>query len=305
MSNTTNIALSTPAHGASVDTWDQDPVNNNSNILDACFGSVLSLSATSTTLGATNAQKAVLKFTGTIASNVTCTIASIIKTWTVLNNTSGNFNIVLSTGTGNAIGVPPGEPIDVFSDGSSFYHKGLGPVGTYRDFGSSDTPGWISACTVPPFLKCNGSSFSGSTYPALAATLGTTTLPDLRGRSRFYLDDGSGRVTTTGSGIDGSTRFSAGGNQSSTLAAANVPQLAVTVTDPGHSHDVKYTPYYMTSGGVPVVGIISSAGTTTGSLGALNHTTGISATANTSSANTPVTIMPPAQISGICMIRAA
>ena len=75
MSNTTNLQLSTPAHGSNVDTWSQDPVNLNSGIIDKAFGGVLSLTATSTTIGTANAQNAVLKFTGTISGNITATIS--------------------------------------------------------------------------------------------------------------------------------------------------------------------------------------------------------------------------------------
>lgn len=304
MSNTTNIALSTPAHGANTDTWDADPINNNSNILDSCFGSVLSLSAVSTTLGNTNAQKAVLKWTGTISSNVTCTISGIIKTWTVLNNSSGSFNIVLSTGTGNAIGVPPGEPTDVFSDGTNFYFKNLGPVPSYVDFATADTPGWVSACTVPPLLKCNGSSFSAVTYPVLAAALGTTTLPDLKGRARFFLNDGSSRITTAGSGVDGDTRFSSGGSQTTILVASNIPLVTAGSATANST---------FTATGNYVLGIAGGGGTETGGTGGSRSVGTITGTVATAISNVTVGTasptgapnMPPAQIAGICMIRAA
>jgi microcystin-dependent protein len=71
---------------------------------------------------------------------------------------------------------------------------GLIPIGTLLM--------WPTAAAPAGFLLCNGSSFSGATYPALAALLGTTTLPDLRRR----LPVGAG----TGFGVGGSDGLAEG-----------------------------------------------------------------------------------------------
>ena len=126
------------------------------------------------------------------------------------------------------VGIPPGENIQVFSDGTNIDFVGLERIGTYIDYAGSAQPAWLGACTVPPYLPCLGQTFSAVTYPALAAIMGGTTLPDSRSRVRIPLDAGSGRVTTAGSGIDGTTRFSAGGAQNVTLDVTMIPPITPT-----------------------------------------------------------------------------
>jgi hypothetical protein len=75
-------------------------------------------------------------------------------------------------------------------------------------------PAWILNCSVYPYLNCDGSTFSGTEYPALAAYLGGTTLPDARGRSRYALNQGTARITiNSGYGLDGNTFLAGGGSQ--------------------------------------------------------------------------------------------
>jgi hypothetical protein len=46
----------------------------------------------------------------------------------------------------------------------------------------SSVPSWISECTVPPYLVCDGTAFSSAIYPSLAAIIGP--LPDARAISK-------------------------------------------------------------------------------------------------------------------------
>ena len=41
---------------------------------------------------------------------------------------------------------------------------------------------WPTAIAPTGYLLCNGDTYSSATYPALFAVLGTTTLPDFRGK---------------------------------------------------------------------------------------------------------------------------
>ncbi|EPU6225892.1 phage tail protein, partial [Escherichia coli] len=51
---------------------------------------------------------------------------------------------------------------------------------------------WPSATPPTGWLKCNGSSFNLTSYPALAAVFPSGTLPDLRGEFIRGWDDGRG-----------------------------------------------------------------------------------------------------------------
>lgn len=80
----------------------------------------------------------------------------------------------------------------------------------------------IVAISDPAWLLCDGSSFSGTTYPALAAALGGTTLPDARG------------VALMGAGVNGivlGTRDSTGH-----LIAHTHTGAAHTHTGAAHTH---------------------------------------------------------------------
>lgn len=56
------------------------------------------------------------------------------------------------------------------------------------------------------WLICNGSTFSGATYPALATLLGSTTLPDLRDRSVYGAGSAWGVLDTDGLSLANRTK---------------------------------------------------------------------------------------------------
>ena len=106
--------------------------------------------------------------------------------------------------------------------------------------GSSAPTGW---------LLCYGQAISRSTYADLFSAIGTTygvgdnsttfNVPDFRGRSAFGKDNMGGtaasRLTTAGSGVDGSTLGASGGDQA---LASHTHTATSTVTDPGHTHSL-------------------------------------------------------------------
>jgi microcystin-dependent protein len=128
---------------------------------------------------------------------------------------------------------------------------------------------------------------------------GSTTfgIPDMRGRMPVGWDkmggSAAGRLTTAGSGIDGTTLGTAGGAQSVAMALANLIQHNHSITDPGHSHGLNFTyggggapGNYNTGGGVqalnnPIAASVNSA------------TTGITINNTGSASPTPIVVMPP------------
>lgn len=305
MALTTNINLEVPARGSYVGTWDV-PNNGDFTIIDACFGAVTAVALSSVSpvaLSSSQAQANVLRFTGTLSSNVVVTIPSIIKGWIVDNQcTVGAYAVFLQNASGGEqIGLPPGESIDVYSDGTNVKYRNLGRVGSYLDSGATGVPAWISGSTVPPYLLCDGSTFSAVTYPQLAVVLGGTTLPDARGRSRANLNGGTSRITSAGSGIDGNTRFAGGGFENITLQQAQMPTHthAISVTDPGHSHT------YITFG-ASGSGINASAPSASGTAAQTNASlTGISVSIGNAGSSAAHNNMGPTYIGGVSMIRAA
>lgn len=323
---TVNRALIIPNTGDLAGTWGSAALNPDFVAIDGMLGGFtsLSLSNANVTLsvpasfiatpsaGPTQSQNALITFTGTLTGNVTITFP--MPGYYIVNNlcTVGSFAVRLaSSSPGKIICAPPGEAVHIFCNGTDMFYVNLGRVGEYLDLATSTIPAWITQCTVAPYLLCDGTTFSGATFPTLNSLLGGTTLPDLRGRARFALNGGTGRVTTAGSGINGDAILSAGGTQAQTIAQANLPAAALAVTIPSgqgaHEHTFGVTNNVggsLTPGSI----VTSNSGiTTTG--GTTKATTNVTlpqltGTAATGGAGTALPIMPPAQISGITLIRA-
>jgi len=318
---TPNIQLEEPARGDDVGTWDT-PVNNNMTLIDLVCGAIntISLNNSNVILTAAQYKSKQITFNSTLTASVIITFpTSFTKSYEIQNLCTGTsaFTITLQTTAsgGQVIALPPGETIDCFNDGTNLKFKNLDRIGSYWDYAGSSVPAWVSGCTVPPYLYCNGATFSSSIYPQLAIILGSTTLPDHRGRANFYLNDGTGRLTSAGAGIDGNTRFATGGNNGVTLSASNIPSIAsggantITVYPSGNSGF--YLPYYNSASwsvyaagnGIGAVAQIPGAGGfgQTNSFSASNNITVVYNNASLTS----VQNAPPGTVGGIRMIRAA
>lgn len=306
MPTTTNRGYSVPTTGSQAGIWGSDDLNPNFTSIDKNLGAVASVALSSSNYSLLSSEYVcgTIKFTGTLSANVTVTFPTVAGWWTIINQCTGNYYIRLSCSSGGLkICPPPGECIDVGFDATDAFYRNLAPsIGDYKDFAGATVPVWISGCSVPPFLLCDGSTYSAVTYPFLNTILGTTTLPDARARVRIPLDGGTSRVTTAGSGIDGTTRFAAGGAQNVTLTSAQSGQKAisaapVTITDPGHVH----------GNGANGGGTSIASGTGYQLANTASATTGITAafTLAGSDAASAHNSMPPAYVGGITMIRAA
>lgn len=311
---TTNVRLAQPLHSSHTDDWDQ-PLNANAGIIDTCFGSVTTKSVSNIAINLTDqeSQANILRFTGTLTGNIAVTLGAIIKTWTIENLAVGNFFIRLqgNPGTGNFVGLPPGS-CQVYWDGTNLSFVNLGKIGEYWDFAGSTFPVWLNACTIPPYLYCDGSAFSGVAYPLLAQILGGTTLPDARGRARFAFNAGTNRITSAGSGINGDVVLSAGGVQQQTIIQAHLP--AVTFPNSlGVTRGGSLSLSGASNGVINNQGIGGGANVSGGggayNIGVLTvvdtQTFGISGGVTSGGAGAAFAIMNPAYIGGIVMIRAA
>jgi microcystin-dependent protein len=115
-----------------------------------------------------------------------------------------------------------------------FEPAGLCPIGAGMDY-------WGTTAPSSNFAFPYGQAISRTTYATLWALMGspdtgdgetTFNLPDKAGRISITKDNMSGsaagRVTTAGSGIDGTTLGATGGAQTVTLARANLPNITLT-----------------------------------------------------------------------------
>lgn len=299
---TPNLQYEQVARGGDVGTWDT-PTNSNWAISDLVVGgiAVIPVNNSNIVLTAAQFQCRNLTFNSTLTGSITVTLsASFTKSYEIRNLATGSsaFTITLeTTGGGNVICCPPGQTIDIFNDGINVGFKNLPPVGTYIDWAVSATPAWVSGCTIPPYLPCVGGTFSGSVYPALAALLGGTTLPDRRGTVGANLDQGAGRLTA-------GTSIGVTGSQTVQILQTHLPSatLAVTITDPGHTHPMEDG--LIVQGAAGATAALVPIGAGTGSVGMGPAFTGVTATAALGGSNTLFPVVQPTTIIGLSFIRA-
>lgn len=316
-------ALSVPTTGTEVGTWGSASVNPNMVAIDGVQRGVQTISlaaATTFTLGApsgsitpgtgpTAAQNAILKFSGTLSGNAVITLP--LPGYYIIQNscvTGSNYLQLRGVAAGQVLGVAPGGAWHVFNDGTNVYYANMGMTGSFLDLAVSTTPAWMAACSLPPYLLCDGSGWSISSFPVLGAMLGSTfggngittfAVPDLRNRVRAPLGGGTGRISSGVSGLNGDAWGASGGSQSATIAQANLPNYNLAVSDPGHAHaqafSASITPV---TGATPVV--TSPSG---GSFGWATGTasTGISVALAGSGVALPT--LTPTMISGMTFIK--
>lgn len=317
---TINKLLSVPLRGTDVGTWDV-PVNGDFTAIDGMLGGVLAITSTggSITLttpsgtispgaGPTQAQNALLRFSGTLGSNLTITCPMpglyVVENLCVV----GSFGVVFG-GSGGTLYVscPPGQQVQVFCDGTNVKFANLPPVGSFLDLCVSTVPTWITQSSPPPYLNCDGTAFATATYPQLFTYLGTSTLPDSRGRFRAYLNQGTGRISTTsGFGLDGNTLMAVGGTATISqgqLPPANFSFVATNSYTPFSTGGLKFIIGTSIDNFTPNAGQTGSGldtGTATTVLAPATYTATGFATSNGSS----LPVVPPSFIGGLTLIRA-
>jgi hypothetical protein len=306
---TPNIQLEEPARGDYVGTWDT-PVNANMTLLDLVVGGQTTISgaAGSVVLAAAQFQCKTITFNSTLLASITVTFpTSFTKSYEIYHTCTGSSAFVITLQTtvagGQVVCCPPGEIAEVISDGTNIRFKNFGRIGSYWDHCGSSVPNWVSGCTVPPYLATTGSTFSSVTYPQLAVILGGTTLPDTRGRARFALDAGTGRLSSAAfaAGFNPDTVGNAGGSQ---LVQSH--SHTVFITDPGHTHVAGPADRFTgaTAGDHLSGGISSPNGAIAmNTFNTNSNTTGITAASSAFGLGNSGNV-PPAYIGGIVMIRA-
>lgn len=298
--------------GEEIATWG-GVENTNTGILDASFGAVttISLANSNVILSSAQYQSQFLFLSGAIGANVSITFPAIGSFYTIINETTGSSAFFITAKTtaagGRVIGIPYGSMSDIMTDGTNVRFRNLPPAGAYWDYGGSSTPAWVTGCSVPPYLYCNGTTFSSATYPVLANIMGTT-LPDFRGRESFGLNDGTGRITSAG-GLDGNTLFATGGAQQVSFGAnpAYLPNVEFAVSNDSHVHSISHNAYADGNGNVCTFagGTTPDGNLASISIDAAGVGVGTTFFVGTGGSGTAFNIIPPTTVVGIRMVRAA
>jgi Phage Tail Collar Domain len=164
-----------------------------------------------------------------------------------------------------------------------------------------------SSLTAPlGYLLEDGSCYSRTTYAPLFSVIGTTynagapspcsgsqfAVPYSNGTVFVPLDNqGANTASRITNAISGCSATSVGvlcGNQASNILQTNLPNIALPVTDPGHSHTaVRAGGAALAGGSAPAVALNADSSTST-------NTTGV--TVRTGGSNTPLAVIQPLMI---------
>jgi microcystin-dependent protein len=261
---TVNVGIIVPLTGADVDIWGSADVNPNMVAIDGFIGGIQNIAITAgtpitltapagftatPTPGPTQSQNRVLRFTGALTANtrVTLPLPGMYVIDHATTSNSGVLSFQGATAT-EVIGVPPGSRSLIFNDGANVrFVNNDQPSKIEMLAGLVATPGWMVACTVRPFLLCDGSIYNVSDYPVLGSILGssfggngvtTFGVPDIRGRFPLAYDGTGTRVTVGGCGINGQTFGAALDAQTVTLLTSQMPTHfhSAGIFDPTHFH---------------------------------------------------------------------
>jgi hypothetical protein len=135
----------------------------------------IDLSAVNPSITLTNQQSSRLvhQFTGNLGNNVTVFYPATAGQWYIWNNTAGAFNVSvqLSGPTGNAVVIPQGEKVIIYSDGNSMYNTPTISTSAVFPDGAVGAPGInFQAQASTGFYRIS----SGLTGYASAGTQGVT-----------------------------------------------------------------------------------------------------------------------------------
>lgn len=128
--------------------------------------------AADVTLSATQANNAVLNFTGALTGNINVIVplGTNPREWTVTNNTTGAFSLTVKGASGTGISVAQGGFSKLYQDGTNV----LSVSGSGAGFGTVTSVG----VSVPTFLSATGAVTTSGT---IAITLSGTALPIANG----------------------------------------------------------------------------------------------------------------------------
>lgn len=191
---TANKSLYQPANGSNVNIWDV-PLNANADYIDAAFGAVTLLNASSgsATLSLAQYRPLILDVSGAMSANVTYTIPTGVGgQWIVRNRTTGGtYTVTIAyQGGGPTIDIPRNSTIQFYCDTTTSpatYGIYLSSVG-----GTSTVPGSSTqvvfnnsgAFAASANFTWDGTTVTASNLTATSAIVAGTTASDSIGNLR-------------------------------------------------------------------------------------------------------------------------
>ena len=256
--------------------------------------------------GPTQSQNAVLRLTGALTGNVQITLP-LPGYYIVENLTTGNFVVTMQGVTpSQVISIDQGMCQHIYNDGANVRFVNLGETGKMEFWaGLTAIPSWVTACTIPPYLLCDGTAtYPFATYPYLGKRMGsnfggngitTFGVPDMQGRVPLAYDGTGTRITAAGCGINGQSVGASQDKQTNVLVTTNLPPYTPAGTVASTTDANKFSGSsgsgFSSGGSFPSQGGASVSSTFTGI-----------AQGGTSA---PVNNVQPAQVAGIWVVRAA
>lgn len=169
-----SLRLELMATGDQSGTWGDTTNTNLGTLLEQAItgylsvaqGDVANLTLTTTNGASDQARNAVVRITGALTATRNVVVQTANKLYTIANDTTGGFSIVVKTSGGTGVSVPPGAMVDVYSNGTNVvqaanYWSGSIGGAVYLDAGAAAGP--------------NYDLFRDSTSPAISDILGRVT----------------------------------------------------------------------------------------------------------------------------------
>jgi microcystin-dependent protein len=249
------------ATGEDTNVWG-DKTNANLQLIDANLGSIANITITGNrTLTDSECNNLGLAISGSSSTRPTITFPATGGYFVVFNNLPYTDILLARTGGSATVSVAPAQTLSVINnDGGIFLAETTIPPGAIFPFAGSSVP------STGGYVICAGQTLSRTFFARLFAAIGTTwgagngsttfNVPDLRGRALFGLDNMGGtsanRITSGGSGINGTTLGATGGAQNVTLVSGNIPAISTGAESSGHTHSVPLQTFPL---GVPTGGV--------------------------------------------------
>ena len=170
----TSLRIQLIGTGDQAGTWGTTTNTNLGTLIEQAITGVQSIALSGATYTLSNlngvldeSRNAVLNFTGTLSANCTVTAPAVEKVYIIANNTTGGYNVIMSSG-GTTVSVTPGNTSLVYCDGTNFKS-----AITYDQSNVAITGGTINGAVIGGITPAAGS------FTTLAASGTLTASGDL------------------------------------------------------------------------------------------------------------------------------